>query len=104
LRLTCGIVGEQTRVVAGQRGDGVGSQLRDGDGAGVRVVRVAAQLLLQTCLQGGASFLVELIEATAVFCLAKAVQDERRLAMHPVRRPVGRDVRAVSPYRADLVA
>ncbi len=68
------------------------------------VVGVGSRLANQPRLQDGLLISIECGEVRRAVVLRPAVKQNAGLAMNPVGAPVGRDIGAVAPNRADLLA
>ncbi|MNS56322.1 hypothetical protein D3C72_891780 [compost metagenome] len=98
------VVAEQRGVVAAVGRDGGRALGADRDRAGGRIIGVGADVALQPGAQGGLLLVGELGVRLAEVAVGPAVEHEHELAVQPVRVPVRRDVGAVAPDRADLLA
>ena len=101
----CGVVAEQALVVRGHVGQRERAVVRQGDRAAGGVVGIGAHDLFQATAQRGLLFFRQLrVGGHAAIGARPQVEQGHRLAMQPVRAPVGRDVAAVAPDRAQLHA
>ena len=68
------------------------------------VIRIATHRFLQTGLQSGFALDSQRLVVRRAFTLRPSVQNEHRLAMQVIGRPVGSDVGSMSPNRSDLLS
>ena len=85
-------------------GDRLGPLRADDDVAGLRIVGVLPDLVLEALLQARLCAFIEFGPASPVLLLRHDIQRGERLAVQPVGRPVRRDIAAMAPDRADLLA
>jgi len=98
------IVAEQACVVLRDRLDRACALRRHGDRAARRIVAVAPHLVPHGGFDRRALVRGERVERAAVALLRQDVAQRDRFAVQPVGRPVGRDVAAMPPHGAELLA
>src|SRR5690606_25689514 len=97
-------VAEESDVMCRDLLDRVSAVRGDDDLAGLGIVGVRAQLFLQPRPQRAAPLGGKRLERRSPLARRPEVEEGGRLAVQPVGRPVRRDVAAVPPDRADLLA
>src|SRR4029077_19952563 len=97
-------VGENICVVMTQFGEGGGTSRVDGDGLVGRVIGVAAYGRLQALAEGSLLLSRKRFVAGRARFFRPVVKKEYAFAMQPISAPVGCDVGAMTPNRADFLA
>ena len=100
---SCAAVAEHVSIISSELLEGRGLILADNHAIRRRIISIRAHLPDQPRLEHRLLVKIECGKVRCSHAVRPAVQQNFRFAMQPVRAPVRRNIRAVTPHSADLL-